>query len=102
MITFSDQVIDQGKRAIAAWGEEAQLRMLQEEMGEAIAVVNQFLRKNRPETCDEAILEFADVALMLAQIQLLFGEDALNNAIAIKLQKQAEKLEESEFYRVRP
>lgn len=102
MITFSDQVIEQSKRAIAAWGEEAQLRMFQEEAGEAIAAVNQALRANRWENLEDLTFEVADLAIMLAQMQVLLGKEQMDKAIAIKLEKMTKKLEESEFYRVRP
>lgn len=102
MMTFSDQMLDQGKRAIAAFGEEAQLRMFQEEAAEAIAAVNQTLRPERWENLEDLTFKIAGVAIRLAQLQVLLGKERLDQAIAIKLEKMAQRLEEAEFYRVRP
>ena len=59
------------KEAIAKWGEEAQVNMLNEECGELITAVAQF-RRGRTSHHD-VMTELADVSIMIEQIATMMN-----------------------------
>jgi NTP pyrophosphatase (non-canonical NTP hydrolase) len=67
--------------------------MLQEESGELIAAVNQFLRGR----VDEARLveEVADVMVMCQQAALMLGLDLVDQKVQEKLDRLRKRLEEA-------
>jgi NTP pyrophosphatase (non-canonical NTP hydrolase) len=76
------------KEALAAWGAEAQLNQLTEELAELIVATRHSLRgriHNMPE-------EIADVEIMLAQARLLIGDGPIELAKAAKLERLRERL----------
>ena len=59
------------KQALATWGQEDQLNMLQEECAELIAAINRW-RRGRTSVA-AMIEEGVDVSLMLEQLKLITG-----------------------------
>jgi len=67
---MSDDLNDEVfKAAIDTWGEEAQVGMCIEEMGEALAAINHFKRKRIEK--DKLIEEFVDVYIMMRQMRFM-------------------------------
>lgn len=60
------------QRCLAKWGREGNLRQLQEECGELVAAINQYLRPDRTESDDHVIKEIVDVHLMIEQMKTIF------------------------------
>lgn len=76
--------------AIARWGAESQLRMVQEECGELVAAINRFDRERcGPESVAE---EIADAQIMLEQASLIIGEGLVAAKKAEKLERLRERL----------
>jgi len=73
--------------AISTWGQEKQLRMAQEEMGECIAAINR-LARGRAEGWEQATEEVADVAICLVQLRMMLGEE-----VDRKLEEKLARLE---------
>jgi len=72
------------EQAIEAWGEDAQLGMLQEECAELIAAINK-LRRGEPASV--VIEEIADVELMLAQMRYIFPPPDIDRVKAEKIER---------------
>lgn len=78
------------ERAMALYGREAQLRMLQEECAELIAAVNHYERGRLSK--EVLALEVADVAIMLEQAKTLFSEGLVDRAIQVKTKRLEERM----------
>lgn len=80
------------KLAIEKFGQEAQLRQLQEECAELIVAVNHFFRQRR-DAREELIEEFADVTIMLMELTPpLNNSGKLTDMIDHKLARLSSKL----------
>jgi NTP pyrophosphatase (non-canonical NTP hydrolase) len=81
-------------RAISLWGANAQIRMLQEECGELVAMVNRFDRKR----CgvEDVAAEVADVMILCEQARLITGGALVDEAIAFKLERLLGRVEIAE------
>lgn len=81
-------------RAISLWGANAQIRMLQEECGELVAIVNRFDRKR----CgiEDVASEIADVLIMCEQARLITGGSLVDEAMAYKLERLLGRVEIAE------
>ncbi len=79
------------KRAIAKWGVETQTKKLQEECLELALVINQMECPTKPDLTDQFIDELADVKIMIAQAELMFGADRINERVEYKLKRMADK-----------
>ena len=66
-----EQRIELYKKAIAKWGEDAQVNMLNEECGELIAAVAQFKRGRTSH--HDVMTELADVSIMVEQLATLMS-----------------------------
>lgn len=77
--------------AVAIYGNDAQVNLALEEMGELIAAINNY-RRGRC-TAGDVVEELADVAIMLAQLALIFGKDQYDSAIMRKLLRLKERLD---------
>ncbi len=95
------------KKALETFGEENQLRMLQEECAELIHAVSKYLRTKRDFNLDDTnnnkVLsdlcgEIADVEIMLEQVKMLFSSDKIAVIKANKL-KRLERLIEIERWK---
>jgi len=77
------------RRAIETYGAEAQMDQLVEECAELIAAINRYHRRRTD--IAPVIEELADVAIMLEQMSLVFG-DHVALARRIKLLRLMERL----------
>jgi len=59
------------KEAIKKWGNQSQLNMLHEEIGELMQAINKFNRKGDYQSRDNLHEEIADVEIMLEQLKLM-------------------------------
>ena len=73
------------KEAILKWGDEAQVNMLNEELGELITAVAQF-RRGRTSHHD-VMTELADVFIMVEQIATMMNYDDFEKELERKLLK---------------
>ena len=78
--------------AIAKYGQEAQLRCMQEECAELIAAINRFLRGRTGTGPVEE--EIADVEIMTEQMYLIFNLENVKKIKGGKLERLAKNLEE--------
>ena len=86
--------------AVRTWGEEAQIKMLFEEIGELMQAVCKAGRvknwEQRMKVWSNIAEEIADVSIMLGQMALLFDvEDSVENQKREKIARLAERLEEA-------
>lgn len=81
------------KTAIDVWGEEFQIRMCQEELSEAISVLNQYLRGRK--TKDDVAEELADSEIVLQEMRRIFDPDTINNIKKQKLTRLRKRIEEA-------
>lgn len=61
------------KRAVAKWGEASQMEMANEEGLEFALAVRKQLRKNNDKTFANLVEEFADLEIMMEQVELIHG-----------------------------
>jgi NTP pyrophosphatase (non-canonical NTP hydrolase) len=87
---LSDRISRALRKALAVWGTEAQVRMVQEECGELIAAINQRSRGR----IDDAQLagEVADVIIVLGFMRLLLGSK-VDARLLEKLERLEQRLE---------
>ena len=71
--------------SIVKWGEEKQIRMAVEECSEFINAIMKMYR-NRTTTAD-VVDEIADVILMMEEMAIHFGEDAVKERINFKMDR---------------
>lgn len=79
------------EKAIAKWGVETQTKKLQEECLELALVINQMDCPTKPDLTDQFIDELADVKIMMAQAELMYGADRINERVDYKLKRMADK-----------
>lgn len=86
-------------KAIDTYGIEEQLLQTVEECAELIQAINKWRRAQNRESIKDAVdhlaEEAADVIIMIEQIKIMVGEPKVNWWIEFKLQRLAERLEES-------
>ena len=82
------------ERAIAVWGETAQLDMILEEIGELVVAIQQ--RKRGRITNDGVCEEIADVGIMLEQAAIMFGETSVEAYRRDKLARLEAKVSAAE------
>jgi NTP pyrophosphatase (non-canonical NTP hydrolase) len=75
--------IDLYKEALEKWGDEAQVNMLNEELGELITAVAQF-RRGRTSHHD-VMTELADVFIMVEQIATMMSYEDFEKELERKL-----------------
>lgn len=78
--------------AIERWGRDLQLNLAQEECAELIAAIAHF-KRDRPNATDELIQEIADVKIMIWQLEEMFGRDAVDRVVALKMKRLESRLE---------
>jgi NTP pyrophosphatase (non-canonical NTP hydrolase) len=78
--------------AMETWGEEAQIGMLHEEIGELLQAINKFRRNMSDDNHKNVCEEIADVEIMLDQMKILVGETFVLEWRHIKLKRLKEKL----------
>lgn len=77
--------------ALVHYGRDAQLRMLQEECGELITVINQYERGRVDE--GKVIEEIADVDFLIDQFKEFYGVEKIRAAKEFKANRQLERME---------
>lgn len=85
-----NEIIEIEKRAIEAYGKEAQLKMAIEEMAELTQAICKSFRGK--ENLDNIIEEIADVEIMLAQLKLIYK--LKKNEVVLKKVEKLRRLEE--------
>jgi hypothetical protein len=86
------------EKAIEKWGSPLQINMMIEEMAELTVALSKYLRYLDQGYClDEGIYlpiidELADVQLMINQMKLIFGEDAVSKRMVYKINRLRERL----------
>ena len=78
--------------AILAFGPEAQVDMLHEEVGELLSAINKYHRGRV--TKQEVITEIADVMIMCGQMAFLFGPDEVQAEKERKLIRLQQRIDE--------
>lgn len=74
------------RKALDKWGADAQIEMLKEECIDLALALQKLKRSGDYDQKVAAIIdEIADVTIMLAQVDLLFDMDAINERIEFKL-----------------
>ena len=79
------------QEALLAFGNEAQIDMLSEEVGELLSAINKY-RRGRCAKKD-VVTEIADVEIMLKQMELIFGWDEVIEERQYKLNRLKERLD---------
>jgi NTP pyrophosphatase (non-canonical NTP hydrolase) len=76
-------------KIINKWGRETQINKIQEELLELCLVLNQINCPTKDPKEIEAKLydELADAKIMMAQADILFDEDRINDRVKFKLDK---------------
>jgi len=80
-------------RAIDTYGQEPQIRMCLEEMTELSYALLKWLRKPDDEKVGNIIDELADVRVTVAQMELMFGQDEVQERIDFKVDRLQKRLE---------
>lgn len=75
------------KAAIEKWGIDAQIDMMIEECGELITALAKRNREINGTTSSEIITELADVKIVLAQLELIFGVEKVNLEVERKMKR---------------
>lgn len=78
------------RMALDVWGEDAQMTMPMEEMGELISALSQYKRNRIGD--EEVAEEIADVKICLRQLEMMVGEDVVEQQFEYKKQRLEEKL----------
>ena len=79
------------QEALLAFGNEAQIDMLCEEVGELLSAINKY-RRGRCAKKD-VVTEIADVEIMLKQMELIFGWDEVMEERQYKLSRLKQRLD---------
>ena len=85
------------QRCIDVWGEDAQIKMCIEEMSELIKELCKNWRKdktNTPEQIKNICEEIADVQNMADQMQMIFGEEMVEEFRREKIKRTQKRLDE--------
>lgn len=79
------------QKALSKWGEEAQLNMVYEEVGELLTALSRF-KRGRANHYD-VMTELADVSIMIEQMATLMSYEDFEEEKEYKLNRLKEKLE---------
>jgi NTP pyrophosphatase (non-canonical NTP hydrolase) len=82
------------QKAIRVWGEESQTQMAIGEIGEFLTTFGRLAQKRCSK--EDVIDEIADVIIMMTQMALIQGEDAVKERIKVKIAKIKGRLEKYE------
>lgn len=78
------------QRALYLWGEQAQIRMAIEELGELIVELAKIGRNKNGSTVGEIAEEIVDVEIMMEQLRLIIGNDLVESEKRKKLARLEE------------
>jgi len=79
------------QEALLAFGNEAQIDMLCEEVGELLSAINKYRRGRCAEK--DVVTEIADVEIMLKQMELIFGRAEVMEERQYKLSRLKQRLD---------
>lgn len=79
------------KLAASTWGEEAQIRVAIEECGEFLSAIMKSYRGRA--TNEQIVDEIADVTIMMQQMAVMFGQEAVDERIKYKIDRIKQRLE---------
>ena len=97
MTTFTPEATATLRRAIDTYGEEAQIGMIIEECAELIVTIRKIDREpGNPGRIFALYDELADVSIMLQQARMMFGEEAIDEAVKIKLDRLRRRLDKED------
>lgn len=86
--------------AIAHYGHEPQIKKSMEEIGELDRALLRYISAGCPpggtRGHDAVIDEIADVAVMVAQLRVIFGPAEVDERIAFKVRRQLDRMERGE------
>lgn len=80
------------QKALNTWGGESQENMAIEECSEFIKAVCKLRRDSGSEPFKNLIDEIADVTIMMRQMAITVGEDAVNERIEFKVNRLRDRL----------
>lgn len=75
------------KHALRCFGNHKQIMKTIEEMAELTKELSKAITNPHAESEKNIIFELADVSIMIRQLQLIFGEDRVKDAISYKVQR---------------
>jgi len=84
------------QKAIQKWGIDLQIDLAQEECAELIEAIAHW-RRGRDDCNTKLIEEIADVKIMIRQLELVFGVDAVEDVVQYKMQRLASRIERNSF-----
>lgn len=88
-----ESVIDAGRAATRLYGQELQLKMAVEEMGELLTALSRYDRKRA--TSEDVTYEAADVLITVMQVGLIYGgTEGFARAIKEKVERLEARLAE--------
>lgn len=76
---------------IKKYGQDAQVEKIGEECLELALAIRHFYCPTKDEDINAVIDEVADVKIMLAQADIIFGEDRINERVKAKMQRLVDK-----------
>lgn len=83
------------KRAINAYGEEHQIGVAIEELGELVTALSRKHYRKRG-TEEEVLSEIADAHIMLQQLNIIYGVENVKRVMYVKLEKLKNHIETKE------
>jgi|GEM_PF-1170886 len=89
------------QQAVDKWGAQAQMEMANEEATEFALAVRKQLRKNNDQSFANLVEEFADIEIMLEQVELMHSHlgfrDMINAQKEYKIKRLKKRLDEDSF-----
>ena len=89
------------QQAVDTWGTQAQMEMANEEATEFALAVRKQIRKNNDQTFTNLVEEFADIEIMLEQVELMHAHlgfrDMVNSQKEFKINRLKKRLDEKTF-----
>lgn len=85
--------LDLYNKALEKWGEFSQLDQALEEMAELMVAINKYkrikmdLKEKKDKIMDNLYEEIADVKMCLEQLEMMFGEENIDNFLDYKIEK---------------
>lgn len=75
------------KEAVELWGQDEQIKMWHEEVGELMQAINKHHRKPSPENLDHLIEETVDVKILTMQLEMMAPADRIKYWFDFKMER---------------
>ncbi len=89
------------QQAVDTWGSKAQMEMANEEATEFALAVRKQIRKNNDQSFANLVEEFADIEIMLEQVELMHSHlgfrDMVNGQKEFKVNRLKQRLDQLSF-----